>query len=373
MAGRGRAGINGRAIAVQALLVAALAGLFIWIAGNVGDNLRQQNIASGFAFLERTAGFDISQKLIAYKNTDTYGRAFLVGLANTLLAGSLALVLATAAGFALGLARLSANWLVAHLALLYVEVVRNIPLLLWLLMIYAVLLRLPAPADSIALPFGTQLNQRGLYFPVPLATPAFHAVVGLALAGVVLALILARPMRLKVWQTAALGVLPGALAAALGWPFAVSVPQMGPFNLEGGIAILPEFIALVAGLVLYTAAYIGEIVRAGLLSVPPGQRDAAAALGLEPRDTLRLITVPLALRAIVPPLTNQYLNLVKNSSLAVAVGYPDVASVLAGTILNHTNQAIEAVAMTMAVYLTLSLLIALVMNTLNARVALKER
>lgn len=312
-----------RSIAIQAALVVALAALIVVMILNAAANLEQQNIASGFGFLRRTAGFDISQTLVPYANTDTYARAFWVGLTNTLLVAALGIVFATLLGFVIGIARLSANWLVAKLALVYVEVVRNVPLLLWLFAIYfGVLLRLPAPGESTHLPFGMLLNQRGLYLP--------------------------------------------ALGSGQ-WP------GMGAFNIEGGVAIQPELIALLTGLVTYTAAYIGEIVRAGILSVARGQGQAAAALGLTPVQSLRYVVLPQALRAIIPPLTNQYVNLAKNSSLAVAVGYPDLVSVFAGTILNHTNQAVETIAITMAVYLVMSLALSAGMNALNARVALKER
>jgi len=313
-----------RAVVLQALVVVLLVALLLAIIHNASINLAKQNIASGFGFLNRTAGFDISQHLIAYKNTDTYARAFWVGLCNTLLVAALGILFATAFGFLLGIARLSSNWLVAKLALVYVEVVRNVPLLLWLFVIYfGVLLRLPSVAESWNLPGGLLLNQRGLYAPSPWGTPAW--------------------------------------------------PVIGAHNVEGGIGIEPELIALLCGLVSYTSAYIGEIVRGGIESVSRGQRQAASALGLNESQAMRHVILPQALRAIVPPLTNQYVNLAKNSSLAVAVGYPDLVSVFAGTILNHTNQAVETIAITMAVYLALSLSISAAMNVLDARVALKER
>jgi len=312
-----------RGIVLQVLLLVALAALFYVIASNTAANLARQNVTSGFGFLDRTAGFDISQKLIAYENTSTFWRAFWVGLANTLLVACIGIVLATLLGFAIGLARLSSNWLVAQLAAVYVEIVRNVPLLLFLLFWYfAVLRSLPMPLESYELWGGIFLNRRGFYFPSP---------------------------------------------------FDGSMPYLGRFNVEGGMVIQPEFAALLVGLVVYTAAFIGEIVRSGILGVPKGQREAAAALGLSHAQTLRLIIIPQALRIIIPPLTNQYLNLTKNSSLAVAIGYPDLVSVFSGTVLNLSNQAVEVILITMAVYLTLSLLISLAMNLLNARMALVER
>jgi general L-amino acid transport system permease protein len=372
-----------RAIGLQALLLFILVAALVMMTGNAIENLRRQNIASGFAFLQRTAGFDISQVLIDYKNTDTYIRAFWVGLLNTIVVAVVGIVLATLLGFIIGIARLSTNWLVAKLALVYVEIVRNVPLLLWLLAIYfGVLLKLPAPGSSLPLPFGALLNQRGLYFPLPLMTATWLAAVGLALIGAIasasfyrrkLRAQTARNAQSDEWPLWLLPLVPAVVVAVTALPLTFVSPVMGRYNLEGGGVILPELMALLIGLVTYTAAYIAEIVRGGILSVPRGQTQAAAALGLSSRETLRLVVVPQALRAIVPPLTNQFVNLTKNSSLAVAVGYPDLVSVFAGTILNHTNQAVETIAITMLVYLTLSLAISAGMNAFNARVALKER
>jgi general L-amino acid transport system permease protein len=344
-----------RGLVLQGALLLALGLAVWWLAANAIANLQRQNIASGFAFLSRTAGFDISQALIGYENTDTYARAFWVGLLNTLLVAVVGIVGASVLGFALGLARLSSNWLVAKLALVIVEVVRNVPLLLWLFVIYfGVMLRLPPPAESWALPFGSLLNQRGLALPAVMMTPAIQAAMMFGLVSAALAGSLwRRAGRTNGLAFLAIAVLPPLIALWLAWPISVDTPRMGKFNIEGGLVILPEFMALVLGLVTYTAAYIGEIVRAGIQSVSVGQRQAAYALGLSPRATLRTVIVPQALRAILPPLTNQYVNLAKNSSLAVAVGYPDLVSVFAGTILNHTNQAVETIAITMAVYLTL--------------------
>lgn len=374
---------NWRAIALQALLVTLIVWGISWLVANATANLQRQNIASGFGFLQRTAGFDISQRLISYANTDTYARAFWVGLLNTLLVAAVATVLATIAGFALGIARLSPNWLIAKLAVVYVEIVRNVPLLLWLFLIYfGVLLRLPPPEASWHV-FGGLLNQRGLYLPYPILTPIWLAAIGLAVVGASLAVALTR-RQLKptapidqpsAWQNVGvlLPLIPALIAAVLAWPLPTHPLIIERYNVAGGIEILPELTALTIGLVTYTAAYIGEIVRSGIQSVSPGQRQAASALGLSSTEALRFVIVPQALRAIVPPLTNQYVNLAKNSSLAVAVGYPDLVSVFAGTILNHTNQAVETIAITMAVYLFVSLAIAGAMGVLNTRVALKGR
>jgi general L-amino acid transport system permease protein len=374
-----------RGLIAQALLLVALVALGVWIVGNAIENLARQNIASGFGFLGRTAGFDISQSLIAYANTSTYGRAFWVGLLNTLLVSGLGIVLATLIGVLVGLGRLSSNWLVARLATLYVEIVRNVPLLLQLFVWYfAVLKALPAPRQSLALPLGAFLNVRGLYLPDPIGLPG----IGFVAAAGLLALLLA--VALLVWAgrrrratgrrfsavLTALGLILGVPLAAFaltGAPLTFATPRLKGFNVEGGLVVQPEFLALLLGLSVYTAAFIAEIVRSGIAGVPKGQKEAAAALGLSAAQAMRLVVMPQALRIIIPPLTNQYLNLTKNSSLAVAIGYPDLVSVFAGTVLNQTNQALEAIAITMAVYLTLSLATSLVMNWFNAQFALVER
>ncbi|MDX2257431.1 MAG: amino acid ABC transporter permease [Hyphomicrobiaceae bacterium] len=380
--------------AVRGLVWQSLvAVLVVWglyeIAANAARNLAQQGIASGFDFLDRTAGFDISMSLIAYSNTMTYGRAFLVGLLNTLLVAGLGIVLATVIGFTVGIARLSDNWLVRTLAATYVETIRNVPLLLMLFAVYfGVLKTLPAPRDSIALPFGSFLNIRGLFVPAPVWQAGSGLVLALLMLGILATAVLAvrarrawlvSGERRPVWPAALILILgvPALAALALlviaGPPVTFDMPQAGRFNISGGVALLPEFVAILTGLSLYTAAFIAEIVRAGVAGVPAGQREAAEALGLTRWQALRLVVVPLALRIIIPPLTNQYLNLTKNSSLAVAIGYPDLVSVFAGTVLNQTNQAIEVILITMSVYLALSLATSVAMNIFNARVAIKER
>lgn len=374
-----------RGIAVQLALAAALVALGYEIVTNVITNLERQGIASGFGFLDRTAGFDISQKLITYTNTMTYGRAFLVGLTNTLLVAGLGIALATVIGFVIGIARLSGNWMVSTLASVYIEVLRNIPPLLMLFAIYfAVLKGLPAPRQSIELPFASYLNVRGLTVPLPLAGPGLMALlVALALAVVAIVVLArwAKARRLATGRTfpvlasalAVIALFPLVAYLAAGSPLGFEKPVLGRFNVSGGLTLLPEFVALVTGLTLYTAAFIAEIVRSGIEGVPKGQYEAAAALGLSRSRAMRLIIVPQAMRIIVPPLTNQYLNLTKNSSLAVAIGYPDLVSVFAGTVLNQTNQAIEVILITMGVYLALSLATSLAMNWFNARIALVER
>ena len=369
----------------QVLLLVALAYLIYWVVNNVADNLRRQNIASGFDFLGRTSGFDVAQSLIEYSNTSTYGRAFWVGLLNTLLVAGLGIVFATVLGFIIGIARLSTNWLVARLAGAYVEIVRNLPLLLQLFFWYfAVLKTLPAPRQSFTLPGGAFFNVRGLYLPMPVPEAGFSRVIAAFVAGLIIALAvglwarrrqLATGQSFPVFRTAAAIILGMPLLAyfASGEPLAWSFPELRGFNFQGGIVVLPELLALLFGLSFYTASFIAEIVRAGIQGVPKGQTEAAQALGLTHRQSLRLVIVPQAARIIIPPLTSQYLNLTKNSSLAVAIGYPDFVSVFTGTVLNQTGQAIEVILMTMAVFLTLSLLTSIFMNWFNRRMALVER
>jgi general L-amino acid transport system permease protein len=373
-----------RSAAYQLLLIAVLAWLAYEFAVNAAANLSARNIASGFAFLDNTAGFGISQTLIPYSETDTYGRAFLVGLLNTLLVSGIGIVLATVLGFLIGIGRLSTNWLVARLAGGYVELVRNLPHLFHILFWYlAVLGTLPSPRQSLSV-FGVVfLNNRG--FVVPALHPGERFVyvwVALALGvAVTIALaIWARRMRERtgrqipiLWKACALILgLPFLAFLAAGEPMEVELPHLAGFNFVGGARIIPEFVALLVALSIYTASFIAEVVRAGILAVPRGQSEAALALGLRRSQVLRLIVLPQALRIIVPPLTNQYLNLTKNSALAVAIGYPDLFAVFAGTTLNQTGQAIEIIAITMAVYLSISLATSLAMNWYNARVNLRS-
>ncbi|MGE5513869.1 MAG: amino acid ABC transporter permease [Bacteroidota bacterium] len=359
---------------------------FAWeIISNVADNLRRQNIASGFGFWDRTAGFDISQTLIPYSNVSTYGQAFWVGLLNTLLVAALGITFATILGFVIGIARLSTNWLVAKLATAYVEVIRNVPLLLQLLFWYfAVLKHLPSPRQSLAVPGGGFLNVRGLYLPYPVAQPGFGAVLislAIGIVGSIAVYLWARRRQLAtgqrfpvLWTTLALIIgLPLVVYLLSGMPLGFEYPELKGFNFQGGIVVQPEFMALLLGLSIYTASFIAEIVRAGILGVSKGQKEAARAIGLTNGQMLRLVVIPQAMRIIIPPLTSQYLNLTKNSSLAVAIGYPDFVSVFTGTVLNQTGQAVEVILLTMCVFLTLSLLTSALMNWFNARMALVER
>jgi general L-amino acid transport system permease protein len=369
----------------QVLLLVAVAYAAYWVVNNVAENLRRQNVASGFDFLDRTSGFDVSQTLIEYSNASSYGRAFWVGLLNTLLVAVLGIIAATVIGFIVGIARLSSNWLVARLATAYVEIVRNLPLLLQLFFWYfAVLKTLPGPRQSHILPGGAFLNVRGLYLPAPVPQPGFDAVAIAFGVGLLLAIALwawsrrrqeATGQRFPVlWPSLLIVVaLPLVAYFAAGSPLSLNYPELRGFNFQGGIALQPELLALLLGLSIYTASFIAEIVRAGILGVPKGQTEAAQALGLSNALRLRLVVIPQALRIIIPPLTSQYLNLTKNSSLAVAIGYPDFVSVFTGTVLNQTGQAVEVILMTMGVFLTFSLATSVLMNWFNRRIALVER
>jgi general L-amino acid transport system permease protein len=374
-----------RSIAFQLLLCAVIVWLAYSAITNAADNLARARIASGFGFWNSTAGFDISQHLIPYTTQSTYGRAFWVGLLNTLLVSFLGIILATVIGFTVGVLQLSKNVLVAKLARGYVEVIRNLPLLLQLLFWYnAVLKALPVLRDSISIPGGMFLNNRGLFLPKPIFAPGFEAVpvaLVLGIAGAIAFRHWAKRRQALTGQQAPVFVVgsllilaPPLVALALtGFPVTFDFPEMGRFNIRGGIEILPEFAALLFGLSIYTAAFIAEVVRAGIQSVSHGQTEAAYSLGLRPGPALRLIVIPQAMRVIVPPLTNQYLNLTKNSSLAVAIGYPDLVQIFTGTVLNQTGQAVEVVTITMAVYLTISLVTSGLMNLYNRRIALVER
>jgi general L-amino acid transport system permease protein len=373
-----------RAIVYQVAFVGAVVGFIAFLVHNMLGNISRQNIATGFGFLHREAAFGIGESLIPYSPADTYARAFLVGLTNTLYVAALGIVLATILGTVMGLARLSSNWLVAKLAQVYVETFRNIPLLLQLFF-WAGLLNSVAPGPRQAwqvLP-GIFVSNRGVVYPVPLASPVYRWV-GLALVvGIVLTVAVRRWAARRQAETGqqfptgwiGLGLvvgLPIIVFVAGGAPLRLDVPALRGFNFTGGSAMSPEFTALLLGLVIYSGTFIAEIVRAGILAVSWGQSEAAMALGLKPGQRMRLVVLPQALRVIIPPITSQYLGITKNSSLAVAIGYPDLVSI-ANTTMNQTGQAIEGITMIMAVYLFISLMISLGMNLYNRAVALVER
>jgi general L-amino acid transport system permease protein len=374
-----------RGYAFQTVLMILLAGVIYAVVENTRANLAAHNITSGFDFFSRVSGFDINQTLISYSATATYGRAFLVGLLNTLLVSGIGIVLTTFLGFFIGISRLSSNFMVSKLAMVYVETIRNVPLLLQLLFWYnAVLKPLPLPRQSIQWPGGIFLNNRGLLLPTPVLEPGSQFI-GLALVfGIVAAIvygIVARRRQIATGAQSPVGlvsfgliiILPVLAFFLFGRPISLNFPVLKGFNFVGGTQVIPEFVAVLIGLVIYTAAFIAEIVRAGILAVSKGQTEAAFALGLLPQQTLKLIVIPQAMRVIIPPLTSQYLNLTKNSSLSVFIGYPDLVNVFAGTVLNQTGQAMEVMAITMLVYLVISLATSAFMNWYNSRNALIER
>jgi general L-amino acid transport system permease protein len=368
----GRAGWGG--FALQILFVAVLAWIAYEIVANARANLEAQRITSGFGFMANTAGFDVSQALIPYSGSDTYTRVFFVGLLNTLLVAVIGIFFATIIGFLVGLGRLSPNWLLSRVAGAYVELIRNLPLLFQILFWYlAVLATLPNPRQSISLFGSFFLSNRGFVIPKPIGHEGLTAFViaiviaiaaSLALRSYARRLLFQSGKLLRIWPYV-LGLLIGLpllTALVFGKPVTFEIPELKGFNFSGGSRVIPEFVALTVALSTYTAAFIAEIVRAGVLSVHKGQMEAGSSLGLSRGSTLRLIVVPQALRVILPPLTNQYLNLTKNSSLAVGIGYPDLFSVFAGTTLSQTGQAIEIIAITMGVYLLISLVTSAIMS-----------
>ena len=367
----------------QALVVGIVGGIIWWLWSNTVHNLEVRRIATGFSFLNREAGLPIAEHIIDYNPTNTYLRALVVGLLNTLKVAVVGIILATILGTLVGIARLSKNWVLARLAAVYVEVIRDLPLLLQLLFWYAILQGLPGPRQALNPAEGVFLSNRGLKLPW-IEWQDAHSWALLAFALGLVATLLYRRRAVarrmadgiprKVWPVAlgCLVALPLAVWAALGAPFTPDIPALRGFNFQGGLTLSPEYFALLAGLVLYTAGFIAEIVRAGIQAVPKGQWEAAQALGLRSGTVLKQIVLPQALRVIVPPMTSQYLNITKNSSLAVAIGYQDIVSI-ANTTLNQTGQAIEGIAIIMLVYLTISLSISGFMNWYNARIALVER
>ncbi|USD42458.1 amino acid ABC transporter permease [Vibrio sp. SCSIO 43135] len=374
-----------RSVVFQIIAILALIFFFYTIVNNALTNLDARGIATGFGFLDQEAGFGIGLTLIEYDETYSYGRTFVIGLLNTALVSFLGIILATVIGFVMGVARLSSNWLVSRLAAVYIEIFRNVPLLLQIFFWYfAVLQALPSPRQSMSLGEAVFLNVRGLYFPAPVFEQGSGIVIAALVFGIIASIVINiwanNKQRLTGQQTPMgriiLGLcvgLPVVVYFLMGSPISAEMPELKGFNFRGGISIIPELAALLLALSIYTASFIAEIVRSGINAVSHGQTEAAMSLGLPRSRTLKLVVIPQALRIIIPPLTSQYLNLTKNSSLAMAIGYPDLVSVFAGTTLNQTGQAIEIIAMTMGVYLTLSLLTSALMNVYNRKVALVER
>ncbi|MGH2463056.1 MAG: amino acid ABC transporter permease [Candidatus Limnocylindria bacterium] len=372
-------------VVTQVVVLLAVGIGAAYLISNLTTAMAERGLSFGYDFLDRRAGFEIGESPIPYSATASYGQAFVVGLLNTLFVSVVGIILATVLGVIIGVARLSPNWLVSKVAAGYVEVIRNTPLLVQLFVIYfAVLLQLPAVRDTIALPGSIFLNQRGLFVPSPQLGPTFGlwlAILGTGMALAVIGRVVAARRDAAGLPTYRLG-LAGALVlvglAVVGWllvgdpPLTFELPVRGRFNFSGGLALSTSFTALLVGLVLYTAGFIAEVVRGGIQAVRRGQLEAARALGLSEGDTLRLVVFPQALRVIVPPLTSQYLNLAKNSSLAIAVGYPDLFKV-GTTMANQTGQPVPVIALVMGTYLAISLGTSLLMNLYNRRVQVLER
>jgi general L-amino acid transport system permease protein len=372
-----------RAIVYQILAVAIVVGTGWYLVHNTLHNLSVRNITTGFGFLAREAGFAIGEGSISYTPADTYQRAITVGVLNTLRVALVAIILATLLGTVMGVARLSKNWLIRKVSSVYVEILRNIPLLLQLFFWYAIIIEtMPGPRRAYTPLPGVFVSNRGIQMPTVHGEGIAWLLVGVLLA-LVFSVILSRWARERQAQTGqifALGrvvvgllfVVPLVLWWFSGTSLSLDVPALKGFNFVGGMTLTPEFAALTFGLVIYTSAFIAEVVRSGIQSVSRGQWEAAGALGIKNRLVLRLVVLPQALRVIIPPMTSQYLNITKNSSLAVAIGYPDLVSVI-NTTLNQTGQAIEGILMIMAAYLTVSLSISVFMNWYNKRIALVER
>ena len=373
-----------RGVAYQVLVVLAIVALASLLVGNTLQNMRLRGIQSGFDFLTQPAGFDIGEGWLPYESIDPYWKAFLAGIVNTLRVAIIGIVLATFLGTALGIGRYSRNALLRGLCYGYVELFRNIPVLLQLLMWYLLLTEyLPLPNEALRLGNLFFLSKNGLSFPaLQWESGHWFAVAGLLLGGIASGgyMRFARTRFERTGRPLPVAAVVLLLLLATSWggwlaggaPARFAFPEVAEFQIEGGAALSPEYLAVLLGLVLYTAAFIAEVVRAGIASVPQGQHEASASLGLPRARSMRLVVLPQALRLITPPLTNQYLNLTKNSSLAVAVGYPDVVSI-ANTALNQSGRAVECIVVIMAVYLTLSLVTSALMNRVNRRAVIKER
>ena len=369
----------------QAACVAVVAAIIWFFVANASTNLAKNAAPFGFGFLSERSNIELSFSLIEYDASSTYARLLLAGLLNTFFVSLFAILLSAVIGVAVGVGRLSSNWLLSLLCTAYVELIRNIPLLLFVLLCYfAVLYALPGPRDSLSL-FGiVLLNNRGLFVPAAGAGNLLWVVPVALVTGVMAALGFARWSKARQARTgrappgATIGMALVAMPTLAALTIAVvsttwAFPVLRGFNLSGGVSVIPEFVALLAALSLYTGAFIAEIVRGGLLAVPDGQRQAAAALGLSRAQTLRLVVMPQALRVMVPPMTSQFVNVVKNSSYAAAIAYPEIVSVFVGSALNNTGRAIEIIAITMAIYLAVNLVVSGFMNWFNARMAIVTR
>lgn len=381
-----------RSLTIQVVAMIMLVLALSWLVSNTIENLRELGKTFDFGFLGTTAGYDINQRLIEYDSTNTHARAALVGLLNTLLVAVFGCILATILGVVAGVLRLSKNWIVARLMAVYVDGFRNIPLLLWILLIFAIMTEsTPQPRDfreggvaSMSLFESVAITNRGVYVPKPVWGDGSLALVAIFILSIVGIYLFRRSARKRqeqtgeqlpvFWVSLGLFFIPTLLAYfALGGPVTLSYPELGGFNFKGGLHVRNSFIALWLALSLYTGAFIAEVVRAGILAVSKGQTEAASALGLRPNRTMSLVVLPQALRVIIPPLISQYLNLTKNSSLAIAVSYMDVRSTLAGITINQTGRELEAMLLVGGIYLIISLVISGAMNLYNSSVKLKER
>lgn len=373
-----------RAFFYQVAVLCLVGLLAYYLVSNTLVNLKRQNIATGFGFINKESSFEIGESLISYSAASSYGRALLVGALNTIKVAFVAIVITILLGTIVGIARLSTNFLISRLAGIYIEVMQDIPVLLQLFFWYAIFYEtFPSPREAICPGAGIYLCNRGVAFTIPAAHPAHKYMLLALVAGCVIVYLIRRWARKRQEKTGQIfpvfrvstGILLGLFLAtwlSFGAPMEMDAPKLVGFNFQGGLTMSPEFIALLLGLVLYTAAFVAEVVRAGIQSVSKGQREAAMSIGLRPTLVLNLVILPQALRVIIPPLTSQMLNLTKNSSLAVAIGYPDFVSV-ANTTINQTGQSIEGVALIMVVYLFFSLSTSAFMNWYNKRVALVER
>ena len=373
-------------IFTQVLVVVVVVGLGLFFYNNMITGLREKHtVAISFSFLGQVAGFDIGESMIEYSRERTYARAFVVGLLNTFQVAVLGIIFATALGIVIGVMRLSTNFLISRIALIYIDIFRNIPLLVLLIFwAQAVFLKLPRVAEAIVLPGPIFLSNRGVAVPWGLPTESWSTYQIILAAGLVLGAAVAYFLREQGKRTGRMPLITlwflvtVAAVGLIGWiflpqPLTFDQPILEGFNTQGGKILSQQFMALLSGLIIYTAAFIAEIVRAGIQSVSKGQREAATALGLNPAQTLRLVIFPQALRVIIPPLTSEYLNLTKNSSLAIAIGYPDLFALAGNTILNQTGREIEMFTMIMGTYLSLSLLTSFLMNIYNRRIRLVER
>ena len=376
---------DNRAIIYQVLALVLIFFVAYFVLNNMFINIEKRGINTGFDFLSSEAGFGILQSLIAYDESDSHGKVFIVGLLNTILVSVIGIIFATIIGLLVGIGRLSKNFMVAKLSMIYVETFRNIPILLQILFWYNVVLAaLPSPKQSISFFDSIFFNNRGLYIPRPILESGFTAVIIAFILAIVAVIFLSKWANKRHDETGeefptlwvSLGILisaPILIFFVSGTPATLEYAELKGFNFRGGWTLIPELLALAFALSIYTATYIAEAVRAGIEAVPKGQKEAAHALGLKEHIILKKVVLPQALRVIIPPVINQYLNLTKNSSLATAIGYPELVTIFAGTSLNQVGQAIEIILMTMAVYLTISIVISIIMNYINEKIKIKER